>query len=227
MSGLPQLFMPGYKNLQKMQLFSVGDYFKGFAIMAQSDAGYKSYSEFLAEGAAPDEALRQAVGQMEGKSFAYPAEAAIKGFIDLALARGGVALDDMSAVVAPDAETTRLMQSNRADFQVGGVPSRLTLQVEDYKPIVTSGGATTGAILAWHQSEPGAEVPASVKGFACADGGYHRSRDQRANARHAHQTETVALSLADLLDLLGDRPDALVEPQPVLVEADDQIAHAW
>src|SRR6185437_13004630 len=33
--------------------------------------------------------------------------------------------------------------------------------------------------------------------------------------------------LTDLLDLLGDRLDALVEPEPVFVEPDDQIAPAW
>lgn len=138
MSGLPQLFMPGYKTLPKLQMFSVGDYFKGFAIMAQPDGGYKTYAEFLAEGASPEDALKKAVGQMKGKRFAYPAEAAIKGFIDLALSHGGVALGDMTTVVAPDADTTRLMESGNADFQVGGVPSRLTLQVAGYKPIVTS-----------------------------------------------------------------------------------------
>src|SRR5690606_25479693 len=77
--------------------------------------------------------------------FAYPAEAAIKGFIDLALARGGVTLDEMTTVVAPDANTTRLMETNRADFQVGGVPSRLTLQVAGYKPILTSGDLAEAA----------------------------------------------------------------------------------
>ncbi|WIY53558.1 hypothetical protein O9Z70_03190 [Devosia sp. YIM 151766] len=145
MAGLPQLFMPGFNNLPKMQLFSLGAYFKGFAIMAQPDAGYRSYAEFIADGLAPEEALQQSIAQMRGKSFAYPAEAAIKGFIDLALERGGVSLDEMSTVVAPDAETTRLMESDRADFQVGGVPSRLTLQVNGYKPIVTSGDLASAA----------------------------------------------------------------------------------
>jgi ABC-type nitrate/sulfonate/bicarbonate transport system substrate-binding protein len=145
MSGLPQLFMPGYKTLPKLQMFSVGDYFKGFAIMAQPDGGYKSYAEFRAEGASPEEAFQKTVGQMKGKKFAYPAEAAIKGFIDLALKRGGIALGDMTTVVAPDADTARLMESDNADFQVGGVPSRLTLQVAGYKPILTSGDLAAAA----------------------------------------------------------------------------------
>ena len=145
MSGLPQLFMPGYKTLPKMQLFTVGDYFKGFAIMAQPDGGYKSYAEFRAEGASPSEAFERTVGQMKGKKFAYPAEAAIKGFIDLALSGGGVGRDEMTTVVAPDADTTRMMEGGSADFQVGGVPSRLTLQVAGYKPVLTSGDLAEAA----------------------------------------------------------------------------------
>jgi hypothetical protein len=32
--------------------------------------------------------------------------------------------------------------------------------------------------------------------------------------------------VTDLLDLAGERLDALIEPQPVLVEPNDEIAHA-
>ena len=32
--------------------------------------------------------------------------------------------------------------------------------------------------------------------------------------------------MTDLFDLAGERLDALVQPQPVLVEPDDEIAHA-
>ncbi len=144
-SGLPQLFMPGFKNLPKIQLFTVGDYFKGFAIMAQPEGGYKSYTEFRADGLSSAEAFKKAVGQMRGKTFAFPAEAAIKGFIELSLSRGGVTLEDMKTVVAPDANTARLMEAGRADFQVGGVPSRLTLQVAGFKPILTSGDLAAAA----------------------------------------------------------------------------------
>ena len=145
MSGLPQLFMPGYASLPKLQLFSIGDYFKGYAIMAQPDAGYKSFSEFTAAGMPPDEAFKATIAQIKGKNFTYPAEAAIKGFIDLALKHGGITLDDIKTTVAPDADTGRMMQTKRADFQVGGVPSRLTLQVGGFKPILTSGDLASAA----------------------------------------------------------------------------------
>src|SRR5262249_21391562 len=67
-------------------------------------------------------------------------EAAIKGFIDIALRNGGLTLADVDAVGAPgDPANVALMQAKRADFQVGGVPSRMTLQIAGFKPILTSG----------------------------------------------------------------------------------------
>jgi hypothetical protein len=63
--------------------------FLGYAIMAQPDKGYKSVQELIAAGVSPQEAVKKAVEQMRGKRFGYPAEMAIKGFINLALERGG------------------------------------------------------------------------------------------------------------------------------------------
>ena len=139
MSFVPQGFMPAVASLPKTLQFTIGDLFLGYALMAQPDAGYKSFKEFRAEGASSDDAFRMTVEQMRGKRFAFPAEAAIKGFIDLSLSKAGLTLEDMETTVAPDANTTRLMQAGRADFQVGGVPSRLTLEVGGFLPILTSG----------------------------------------------------------------------------------------
>jgi hypothetical protein len=75
---------------------------------------------------------------MKGNRFAYPPEAAIKGFINLALDKGGLTLNDVKSIVAEDAKTNALMIGNQADFQVGGVPSRLTLESNGFKPIITS-----------------------------------------------------------------------------------------
>src|SRR5262249_47675742 len=64
----------------------------------------------------------------------------IKGFIDLSMQKGGITLGDLDAVGAPDdSSNVALMQAKRADFQVGGVPSRLTLEQAGFKPILTSG----------------------------------------------------------------------------------------
>lgn len=139
MSGSAQLLMPGVKQVPSYKMFFFADMFQGYAILAQPDGNYKSFTDFVKDkGMPPKEAYKATMKQMKGKVFAYPPEAAIKGFIDLALQQGGVTLNDMKTNVAPDPTNVALMQSGRADFQVGGVPSRLTLQSKGFKPILTS-----------------------------------------------------------------------------------------
>jgi ABC-type nitrate/sulfonate/bicarbonate transport system substrate-binding protein len=138
LSGSAQLLMPATDRLPPFKMFFFADIFQGYAILAQPDGNYTSFTEFIDQGMSPDEAYQAAVGQMRGKIFAYPPEAAIKGFIDLSLAKGGVTLADMETNVAEDSANVALMQGGRADFQVGGVPSRLTLESAGFKPILTS-----------------------------------------------------------------------------------------
>ncbi|MBW7883652.1 MAG: ABC transporter substrate-binding protein [Caldilineaceae bacterium] len=130
--------LPSVKDVPPFKWWVHGDMFQGYALMAQPDAGYKSVDEFIAEGKSPDEAMKLAVEQMKGKRFAYPPEAAIKGFIDLALSKAGMSLEDVTSIVAEDAKTWAMMIADQADFQVGGVPSRLTLETRGFKPIITS-----------------------------------------------------------------------------------------
>lgn len=138
LSGSAQLLMPAADRLPPFKMFFFADIFQGYAILAQPDGNSLSFSEFIAQGMEPDAAFQAAVGQMTGKIFAYPPEAAIKGFIDLSLAKGGITLSDMETNVAEDSANVALMQGGRADFQVGGVPSRLTLESAGFKPILTS-----------------------------------------------------------------------------------------
>ncbi|MBB5755107.1 ABC transporter substrate-binding protein [Prosthecomicrobium pneumaticum] len=140
LSGSAQMMLPAIKSLPPFKVFFYADIFQGYAIMAQADSGAKSFAEFVAEGQAPDEAYRSTMAQLKGKRFAFPTEAAIKGFIDLALQKGALTLADVDAVGAPgDSANVALMQAGRADFQVGGVPSRMTLETAGFKPILTSG----------------------------------------------------------------------------------------
>ena len=140
MSASAQLFLPAAKTLPPNKVFFYADIFQGYAIMAQRDSDSKSFQEFLAEGMSPDDAFLATMGQLKGMRFAFPTEAAIKGFIDLAIKKGGMTLADVDAVGAPDdSANVALMEAGRADFQVGGVPSRMTLQIAGFKPILTSG----------------------------------------------------------------------------------------
>ncbi|MEQ8964973.1 MAG: ABC transporter substrate-binding protein [Azospirillaceae bacterium] len=140
MSASAQLFLPAAKTLPAYKVFFYADIFQGYAIMAQPDSGATSFQEFLADGLSADDAFVATIEQMRGQRFAFPTEAAIKGFIDLAIQKGGMTLADVDTVGAPgDSANVAMMQAGRADFQVGGVPSRMTLQIDGFKPILSSG----------------------------------------------------------------------------------------
>lgn len=138
LSASALFLLPSKQNVPNYKWFVHGDMFQGYALMAQPDDGYKSVDEFIAEGNSPEEAMKLAVEQMKGKRFAYPSEAPIKGFIDLVLEKGDMSLDDVQSIVAEDAKTWAMMIAEQADFQVGGVPARLTLETKGFKPIITS-----------------------------------------------------------------------------------------
>jgi ABC-type nitrate/sulfonate/bicarbonate transport system substrate-binding protein len=142
-SASAQLLMPSVGKLPPVKLFTLGDLFKGYALMGPSDA--QTYQQMVEGGADPATALKQSVEQMRGKRFCFPSEAAIKGFITQVVKAGGLKLDDMDTTVAPDAQTTSLMQGGRCDYQVGGVPSRLTLQLAGFKPVLTAGDLAANA----------------------------------------------------------------------------------
>jgi len=92
----------------------------------------------LKNGLSPDAAIKATVKQIIGKTFAYPTEAAIKPFIDLLLGKGGVKRSEFKSLVLDDPLTVNAMRNHQADFQVGGVPSRITLQSEGFIPLISS-----------------------------------------------------------------------------------------
>jgi len=132
------LLYPAYDSASDLGTFVFCDLFQGFAIMAQPDKGYRSYQEFLADGMTSEQAFKAAIGQMRGKTFAYPSETAIKPFIDVALEKGGLTREDLTSLVQDDALTINAMRAKQADFQVGGAPSHIILQREGFKVIVSA-----------------------------------------------------------------------------------------
>ena len=122
---------PGIKN------FIYSDFFYGFSIMGKPE--FKSYQEFVAEGNAPDVALKKAMEQMRGRTFVFPPEPVPRMLSDTALKKAGMSIDDVGkTVVLEDPKAVALMIAGRADFQIGGVPSHLTLGSKGFKEIVTA-----------------------------------------------------------------------------------------
>lgn len=144
-SSPPGILFSSYDNAPNLCSFVFGDLFQGYAILAQPDSGYKSYDEFVTQGMSPADAAKAAAQQLKGKTFAYPTETAIKPFIDLVLEKGGLKRGDFKSLVLDDPLTVNAMRSKQADFQVGGVPSRIVLQREGFKPVISSIDLVKGA----------------------------------------------------------------------------------
>jgi len=134
----PGILFSAFDSAPDLVSFVFGDVFQGYAILSQPDLALSSYAEFRAAGAAPEDAIKQVVSQMRNKTFAFPSEAAIKPFIDLVLEKGGLQRSDINALVLDDPLTVNAMRNGQADFQVGGVPSRLVLEREGFKVLLSS-----------------------------------------------------------------------------------------
>ena len=137
-SSPPGILFASHDNAPNLVSFVFGDLFQGYAILAHPDRGLQSYAELLAQGIPAEEALREAARQLQGKTLAYPSEAAIKPFIDLVLEKGGLQRSQIDSLVLDDPLTVNAMRRGQADFQVGGVPSRLVLEREGFKVLLSS-----------------------------------------------------------------------------------------
>lgn len=136
-SAAPALLIPSMKQAD-FDSFVFGDIFQAYAIMGQPNAGYQTYSDFIDQGQEPREALASAMAQLKGRVFTYPAEAAIKPFIQLLFDRGGLTLEETTTEIQNDSNGVALMLSGRADFEIGGLPARITLEQNGFVPIVTA-----------------------------------------------------------------------------------------
>jgi ABC-type nitrate/sulfonate/bicarbonate transport system substrate-binding protein len=164
----------------------------------------------MESGLSADAAIQAAVKQMTGKVFAYPAEASVKPFIDLAIHKGGLARSAFKSLVLDDPLTVNAMRNKQADFQVGGVPSRLTLQREGFKPIVNAADLAMTA-----KASPDSDELASIftDGWACSKEYYQRNRDtvlrlSSVNFRitkfmNDHMDEALAIHMPYLSQVTG------------------------
>jgi len=115
------------------------DMFQGYGIMADPKLKLKSFKEFVAEGIEPAEAFKATMAQIKGKRFVFSAaDSALKGFVDLALMKGGITMGDFEYIDAADAKGVELMLGGHADIEVGGAPYHVALLREGFTEILTS-----------------------------------------------------------------------------------------
>ncbi len=141
----PGMLFSAYNSTTNLCSFVFSDLFQGYALMAQPRQGLKSYADFIEAGMNHSDAVAATVKQIEGKRFAYPSETAIKPFIDRLLTEGNLTRDNFKNLVLDDPLTVNTMRNKQADFQVGGVPSRITLQKEGFVALISSVDLAKGA----------------------------------------------------------------------------------
>lgn len=141
----PGIIFSSHESAPNVIAFVFSDLFQGYALLAQPNAGYQSYATLVASGKSHQEAVKAVVQQIKGKTFAYPAETAIKPFIEKLLSDGSVSSSDFKSLVLEDPLTVASMRKKEADFQVGGVPSRLQLEKEGYVVLISASDLAKGA----------------------------------------------------------------------------------
>src|ERR1700722_14871087 len=72
-------------------------------------------------------------------------------------------------------------------------------------------GSVSSRHLLRNEPDPGRKIPASCECCATADRCNHRTRDDRADARHGHDPSTTAITLCQSLDLVGHGFNSYIE----------------
>ncbi len=138
-------YIGSMKTARNLRQLVWSDLFQGFAILVQPHGGFKSAEQFRAQGLSPSAAIKRAVQQLRGKTFLYPSESGVQGFVNTALTKAGMTLNDVKGQVVDDPQQVPIMLTHRADAQVSGVPTRLTLQGKGFKVLVSAADLAKGA----------------------------------------------------------------------------------
>ncbi len=149
----------------ELRMLSLTNIFAGYSIMARPDDGFRTYDEFVADGATHEEALAQAAAQLEGKTIILPGGASFTPVLDTALGYAGLTRDDMEILDLDPVEGAAAFIRGEADFYSDGLPQRFRLEQEGMVNVLTgpqlAGGAmdlaglgTTQAFLEAHPDVP-------------------------------------------------------------------------
>ncbi len=132
-AGLLQI-IPSMNNIPDVRVFVQHDIFQGQSIMAQPE--YKTVEDFLAQNLSAEEAMKQAVLQMKGKTLLLAPDPASANFARVFLAAGGLSLSDVNVIIADYKQHVPMMLSKRADFENGGGPTIVQMLKNQFKPVI-------------------------------------------------------------------------------------------
>lgn len=216
-----QILLPAYAETTDLKMFAYGDFFLGFALMGRAD--FTSYSQFRDQGLSEQEALAAALDQMRGNTLTWSADQAVRNFgRTLFNAVEDFSIEDVETTSVEDAQGVQLMLSGRADFQIGGAPSRVTLEREEgFEPIVTAGDLTGLAEPPYAEADELAAV--STNGWGTTQEYWENNQDtiMRLASVKWRISELIAENPAETADrhasFLNEHAGTSLEPEDVMV----------
>lgn len=112
---------------------------EGAALMGSKDGDLKTVEELTKEGMSEDEAVRQALEQLRGKTIVTTLSSDMGKAVNSALESVGMTRDDVKIVdLNPDQGLAAFLAGRTGDAYLGGVPQR-TKAVKEGFPVIASG----------------------------------------------------------------------------------------
>ncbi len=138
-SGSSFFALAGYGTNSGYVDFGHGDIFQGFGFMVDPQSEFSSVDDLVKAGLESKEAIKKVVQQFLGKKLVTLNEAAIRGFISVALELADIRIDEITLNgFDTDSKLIAEMVAGRADFAVGSAPGRVSLTLKDFVPVLTS-----------------------------------------------------------------------------------------
>jgi ABC-type nitrate/sulfonate/bicarbonate transport system substrate-binding protein len=137
-SATCSILLPSYKSTDQLKCTGLAVTFYGSVMLASPKLGLKTVRDYAAGGASFEEALRQALTPLVGKTVYVPAAVSEKEFNEVPFELAGLELPNY--VTMDDSQMLLLAKSGRLDFMhPGGAPIAQTLLDAGWTPVYDTG----------------------------------------------------------------------------------------
>jgi ABC-type nitrate/sulfonate/bicarbonate transport system substrate-binding protein len=125
-------------SVKNIRFIALTDLFQGFAVLARPGSNVKTVGQFMAEGSTFQEAMKQTMAQLKGKSFVTAPVVDNRIFLETVFSLGGMNMDkDTKLVVTPDSNALQLESGGKIDFaSPTGAPFTAQLRQAGWIPLV-------------------------------------------------------------------------------------------
>jgi len=125
-------------SVKNIRFVALTDLFQGFAVLARPGSNVKTVDQFMAEGLAFQDAMKQTMAQLKGKSFVTAPVVDNRIFLETVFSLGGMNMEkDTKLTVTPDSNALQLESGGKIDFaSPTGAPFTAQLRQAGWIPLV-------------------------------------------------------------------------------------------